>query len=75
MVPREDMKNMFGVLWTAKHNDGRVGKDRTILEENFNLGICGPCKKKNSLAEYHTDYQKLLLLSIMSSAIWSKLEL
>jgi hypothetical protein len=34
---REDMKNMFEVLWTAKHNDGRVGKDRTILDENMHI--------------------------------------
>jgi hypothetical protein len=33
----EDMKNMFEVLWTVKHNDGRVGKDKTILDEKRNI--------------------------------------
>ena len=28
---REDMKNMFELLWKAKQNDGRVGKDKAIL--------------------------------------------
>jgi hypothetical protein len=31
---REDMKNMFEVLRKAKQNDGRVGKDKTVLDEN-----------------------------------------
>jgi hypothetical protein len=34
---REDTKNMFDVLWKAKQNDGRVGKDKTILDENRNI--------------------------------------
>jgi len=29
---------MFEVLWKAKQNDGRVGKDKTILDENTFYG-------------------------------------
>jgi hypothetical protein len=31
---RDDMKNIFEVLKIAKQNDGRIGKDRTMLDEN-----------------------------------------
>lgn len=36
---REDVKNIFDVLWTAKQNDGRVGRDmdKTILDENRHI--------------------------------------
>jgi hypothetical protein len=33
----EDMKNIFKVLRIAKQNDGRIGKDRTILDENRHI--------------------------------------
>jgi len=31
---RDHMKNIFEVLKIAKQNDGRIGKDRTMLDEN-----------------------------------------
>jgi hypothetical protein len=34
---REDMKNIFEVLRIAKQNDGRIGKDATILDENRHI--------------------------------------
>jgi hypothetical protein len=36
---REDMKNMFEVLRIAKQNDGRIGKDRTMLDEDRNISF------------------------------------
>ena len=37
---REDMNNiMFEVLWKVKQNDGRVGNDRTVLDENRHFTI------------------------------------
>ena len=37
---REDMKNMFEVLRKAKQNDGRIGKDRTMLDEERKISFC-----------------------------------
>jgi integrase len=37
---RADMKNRFEVLRIAKQNDGRIGKDRTMLDENRNISFC-----------------------------------
>lgn len=37
---REDMKNMFEVLSIAKQNDGRIWKDRTMLDEDRNISFC-----------------------------------
>ena len=37
---REDMKNMFEVLRMAKQNDGRIGKGRTMLDEDRNISFC-----------------------------------
>jgi len=34
---REDMKNIFEVLRIAKQNDGRIGKDAMILDENRHI--------------------------------------
>ncbi|PWU80384.1 MAG: hypothetical protein DLM72_12440 [Candidatus Nitrosopolaris wilkensis] len=31
---RDDMNNVFEILKIAKRNDGRLGKDRTMLDEN-----------------------------------------
>ena len=36
---REDMKNMFEVLRKDKQNDGRIGKDRTMLDEGTSLSV------------------------------------
>ena len=37
---RADMKNIFEVLRIAKQNDGRIGKDRTMLDEDRNISFC-----------------------------------
>ena len=37
---RQDMKNMFEVLRIVKQNDGRIGKDRTMLDEDHNISFC-----------------------------------
>ena len=34
---QEDMKNVFEVLRVVKRNDGRVGTDKTVLDENRNI--------------------------------------
>lgn len=34
---RDDMNNIFEVLKIAKRNNGRLGKDRTMLDENSRL--------------------------------------
>jgi hypothetical protein len=37
---QEDMKNIFEVLRIARQNDGRIGKDRTMLDEDRNVSFC-----------------------------------
>jgi len=34
---QEDMKNIFEVLRVVKRNGGRVGTDKTVLDENRNI--------------------------------------
>ena len=37
---REDMNNIFEVLKIAKRNNGRIGKDRTMLDEKRRISFC-----------------------------------
>jgi hypothetical protein len=34
---QEDMQDIFEVLRVVKRNDGRVGTDKTVLDENRNI--------------------------------------
>jgi|SRR5215469_11298291 len=34
---KEDMQDIFEVLRIVKRNDGRVGSDKTVLDENRNI--------------------------------------
>jgi len=36
---QDDMKNIFEVLRIVKRNDGRVGTDKTVLDENRNITL------------------------------------
>jgi hypothetical protein len=36
---QDDMKNIFEILRDVKRNDGRVGTDKTVLDENRNFTI------------------------------------
>lgn len=37
---RDDMRNIFEVLKIAKQNDGRIGKNNTMLDEDRNISFC-----------------------------------
>ncbi|MDQ6864669.1 MAG: hypothetical protein M3044_12690 [Thermoproteota archaeon] len=37
---RDDMNNVFEILKIAKRNDGRLGKDRTMLDEKRRISFC-----------------------------------
>jgi hypothetical protein len=37
---REDMNNIFEVLKIAKRNNGKLGKDRTMLDEKGHISFC-----------------------------------
>lgn len=37
---RDDMNNVFEILKIAKRNNGRLGKDRTMLDENGRISFC-----------------------------------
>jgi hypothetical protein len=37
---RDDMNNIFEILKIAKRNDGRIGKDRTMLDEKRRISFC-----------------------------------
>jgi hypothetical protein len=47
---RDDMKNIFEVLKIAKQNDGRIGEDRTMLDENRRMTF-GYVDNSNQIVE------------------------
>jgi integrase len=49
---RDDMNNIFEILKIAKRNNGRLGKDRTMLDENGRITF-GYLDNTNKIIEVH----------------------